>query len=228
MRRLTGEHMVYSKAVAPHVLMTSEVDYEAVEVVRKSHGAAFKAEEGFSLSYLPFIVIALVDAIREHPKVNASVGDGSLIIHDDINLGVAVDLHHEGLIVPVIHGADGLRLRAIAREIHALAERARSSALTVDDITGGTFTVSNPGPFGTHFTGAIISQPEVAILSTEGVKRKPVVVTAPDGTEAIGIHSVGLLALSFDHRAFDGAYAASFLASIKENIETRDWEVELS
>jgi 2-oxoglutarate dehydrogenase E2 component (dihydrolipoamide succinyltransferase) len=228
MRRLTGEHMVYSKAVAPHVLMTSEVDYEAVEQVRRRHGEAFEAEEGFSLSYLPFITMAVVDAIRDYPYVNASVGDGSLIVHGDINLGVAVDLHHEGLIVPVIHGADGLRLRAVAREIKALAERARSNSLSIDDITGGTFTISNPGPYGTHFTGAIISQPEVAILSTEGVSRKPVVVTAADGSEGIGIHSVGLLALSFDHRAFDGAYAAAFLAKIKENLETRDWEVELA
>jgi 2-oxoglutarate dehydrogenase E2 component (dihydrolipoamide succinyltransferase) len=228
MRRLTGEHMVYSKAVAPHVLMTSEVDYEAVEVVRRRHGAAFEETEGFSLSYLPFITMAVVDAIRDYPYVNASVGDGSLIVHGDINLGIAVDLHHEGLIVPVIRGADGLRLRAVAREIKALAERARSNSLSIDDITGGTFTISNPGPYGTHFTGAIISQPEVAILSTEGVSRKPVVVTAADGSEGIGIHSVGLLALSFDHRAFDGAYAAAFLARIKDNLETRDWEVELA
>lgn len=228
MRRLTGEHMVHSKAVAPHVLMTSEVDYEAVEVVRRRHGAAFKAEEGFSLSYLPFITMATVDAIRDFPQVNASVGDGALVVHHDINLGIAVDLDHEGLIVPVMHGADGLRLRAVAREVHALADRARSNRLSVDDITGGTFTISNPGPFGTHFTGAIINQPQVAILSVEGVTRKPVVVTAPDGTEAIGIHSVGLLAFSFDHRAFDGAYAAAFLARIKENIATRDWEVELA
>jgi 2-oxoglutarate dehydrogenase E2 component (dihydrolipoamide succinyltransferase) len=228
MRRLTGEHMVYSKAVAPHVLMTNEVDYEAVEQVRRRHGAAFKQTEGFSLSYLPFITMAVVDAIREYPYVNASVGDGSLIVHGDINLGIAVDLHHEGLIVPVIHGADGLRLRAVAREIKAVAERARSNSLSIDDITGGTFTISNPGPYGTHFTGAIISQPEVAILSTEGVSRKPVVVTAADGTEAIGIHSVGLLALGFDHRAFDGAYAAAFLAKVKENLETRDWDTELA
>ncbi len=228
MRKLTGEHMVYSKSVAPHVLMTSEIDYEGVEAVRRAHGADFEADEGFALNYLPFISLAVVDAIREFPKVNASVGDGALVIHHDINLGIAVDLHHEGLIVPVIHAADGLRLRAVAREIRALVQRARSNELTADDVTGGTFTVSNPGPYGTHFTAAIISQPEVAILSTEGVSRKPVVVTAPDGTEAIGIHSVGLVALSFDHRAFDGAYAAAFLAQIKANLETRDWAVELA
>jgi 2-oxoglutarate dehydrogenase E2 component (dihydrolipoamide succinyltransferase) len=228
MRRLTAEHMVHSKAVAPHVLMTSEVDYERVEVVRRRHGDAFRTEEGFGLNYLPFISLAVVDAIREYPKINASMGDAALIVHHDINLGIAVDLNHEGLIVPVVHQADGLRLRAIGREVRALGDRARSGDLSADDITGGTFTVSNPGPFGTLFTGAIISQPQVAILSTDGVSRKPVVVTAADGSEAIAIHSVGLLALSFDHRAFDGAYAAAFLARVREIIETRDWEAELA
>jgi 2-oxoglutarate dehydrogenase E2 component (dihydrolipoamide succinyltransferase) len=228
MRRLTAEHMVRSKAVAAHVLMTNEVDYERVEQVRRRHGDAFRAEEGFGLSYLPFACLAVVDAIREFPKVNASVGEGALIIHHDINLGIAVDLDHEGLIVPVVHQADGLRLRAIAREVRALADRARSGDLSADDITGGTFTISNPGPFGTLFTGAVINQPQVAIVSTDGVTRKPVVVTADDGSEAIAIHSVGLLALSFDHRAFDGAYAAAFLARVREIIETRDWEAELA
>ena len=227
-RRRTAEHMVMSKQVSPHVLMASEVDYERVEEVRRSHGAEFRATEGFGLNYLPFICLALVDAIREYPKVNASVGDGALIVHRNVNLGVAVDLDHEGLIVPVVHAADDKRLRAMARSIHEIAERARSGGLSADDITGGTFTVSNPGPFGTYFTGAIINQPQVAILSTEGVNRRPVVVEAVDGTEAIAIHSTGLMAFSFDHRAFDGAYAAAFLRQLQENIETRDWAAELS
>lgn len=228
MRRRTAEHMVHSKAISPHVLMVNEVDYENVERARRTHGDAFRAEEGIGLNYLPFISLAVVDALREFPKVNASVGDGELIIHGDINLGIAVDLNHEGLIVPVVRNADDKRLRAIAREIHGVADRARTGALSADDITGGTFTISNPGPFGTLITGAIINQPQVAILSTEGISRKPVVVTAADGTEAIAIHSVGLLALSFDHRAFDGAYAASFLQQVKFGIETRDWEAELA
>ena len=228
MRRLTAEHMIMSKAVSAHVLMTAEVDYERVEEVRRRHGGAFREDEGFGLNYLPFVCLAVVDAIREFPKVNASVGDASLIVHHDINLGIAVDLHHEGLIVPVIHAADGKRLRAIAREISELAASARSGGLSATDITGGTFTLSNPGPFGMLFTSAIINQPQVAILSTDGVKRRPVVVEAADGTEAIGIHSVGLLALSFDHRAFDGAYAAAFLRRVTELIEGRDWEAELA
>jgi 2-oxoglutarate dehydrogenase E2 component (dihydrolipoamide succinyltransferase) len=228
MRRRTAEHMVYSTSIAPHVLMTSEVDYERVEQVRRTHAEAFRAEEGIGLSYLPFVALAVVDAIREFPRINASMGDNALIIHHDVNLGIAVDLSHEGLIVPVLHAADDKRLRAVAREIAALAQRARSGDLSADDITGGTFTISNPGPFGTLFTGAIINQPQVAILSTDGVSRRPVVVTAEDGTEAIAIHSVGLLALSFDHRAFDGAYAAAFLGRVREIIQTREWDEELA
>ncbi len=130
MRRRTGEHMEYSLSVAPHVLMTCEVDYEVVERVRRRHGEAFRDEEGIELNYLPFVSLAVVDAIREFPRVNASVGDGSLIIHHDINLGIAVDLHHEGLIVPVVHDADSKRLRAVAREIAALAHRARTGDLS--------------------------------------------------------------------------------------------------
>ena len=119
------------------------------------------------------------------------------------------------------------RLRAIARDVADLAGRARGKKLTPDDISDGTFTITNPGPFGTLLTMPIINQPQVAILSTDGVKRRPVVIDLPDGTEGIAIHSVGNLALTWDHRAFDGAYAAAFLAKVKENIETRDWAAEL-
>ncbi len=226
-RRHTGEHMVRSKATSPHVLMAIEVDYEGVERVRQAHRSHFRDDEGFGLTYLPFTSRAVIDAIDEYPHVNASVGEGELIIHNDINLGIAVDLDLEGLIVPVIQAADAKRLRAIAREVSDLAARARSKKLSADDITGGTFTITNPGPFGTFMTGAIINQPQVAILSTDGVKRRPVVVALPDGSEGIAIHSVGYLTLQFDHRAFDGAYAAAFLGRIRDIIETRDWEGEL-
>jgi len=138
-----------------------------------------------------------------------------------------VDLDFKGLMVPVIRDADGKRLRAIAREISDLPARARSKKLTPDDIADGTFTITNPGPFGTLLTLPIINQPQVAILSTDGVKRRPVVVTLPDGSEGIAIHSVGNLALTWDHRAFDGAYAASFLNRVKTIIETKDWAAEL-
>jgi 2-oxoglutarate dehydrogenase E2 component (dihydrolipoamide succinyltransferase) len=155
------------------------------------------------------------------------VGDDALVVHHDIHLGIAVDLDAEGLIVPVIHSADGKRLPALAREAADLASRARERKLSADDITGGTFTITNPGPFGTLITIPIINQPQVGILSTDGVKRRPVVVTLPDGSEGIAIHSVGVLALSFDHRAVDGAYASRFLAKLREVVETRDWAQEL-
>jgi len=170
----------------------------------------------------------VIDALRNFPHMNASVGEGELIVHNYVNLAYAVDLNFEGLLAPVIHGADDMRLRAIARSINDLANRARTKKLSADDITGGTFTISNSGPFGTFMVIPVINQPQVAILSTDGVSRKPVVVTAPDGTEAIAIHSVGMLAMSWDHRAFDGAYAAAFLREVKSILETRDWEAEVS
>jgi 2-oxoglutarate dehydrogenase E2 component (dihydrolipoamide succinyltransferase) len=227
-RRRTGEHMVMSKDVSPHAVTVVEVDYENVERVRRRYKEPFKATEGFSLTYLPFISRAVIDALNHFPHMNATVGDGELIVHNYVNLAIAVDLNFEGLLAPVMHNADDMRLRAVARSINDLATRARTKKLSADDITAGTFTISNSGSFGTHMVLPIINQPQVAILSTDGVSRKPVVVTDVDGTEAIAIHSVGLLAMSWDHRAFDGAYAAAFMHEIKEIIETRDWEAEIA
>ncbi len=227
-RRRTAEHMIGSKQTSAHVYASIEVDFEAVERVRKAARAEWKASEGFSLTYLPFISRAVVDAIREYPEVNASFGENELVVHNYVNLGIAVDLDFKGLMVPVIQEADGKRLRAIAREITDLAGRARGKKLGPDDIAGGTFTITNPGPFGTTMTLPIINQPQVAIISTDGVKRRPVVVDLPDGSEAIAIHSVGNVTLTWDHRAFDGAYAASFLARVKDILETRDWAAELA
>lgn len=226
-RRRTGDHMVMSKQVSPHAYTIVEVDYEGVERVRRAHKETWREEEGFSLTYLPFIARAVIDALRSYPHLNASVTPDGLVVHNYVNLSVAVDLHFEGLLAPVIHEADDKRLRAIARETDDLATRARTKQLSVDDISGGTFTVSNSGSFGSYLVLPIINQPQVAILSTDGITRKPVVVTAPDGSEGIAIHSVGLLGLSWDHRAFDGAYAAAFLGEVKHIIETRDWEAEL-
>jgi 2-oxoglutarate dehydrogenase E2 component (dihydrolipoamide succinyltransferase) len=226
-RRRTAEHMVNSKAVSAHTLMSIEVDFERIERVRKAKGSAFKDEEGFTLTYLPFIARAVVESVRAYPNVNASVMGDSLVVHRDVNLSIAVDLNLEGLIAPVVHGADGKRLTGIAREIYDLASRARSRRLGADDIAGGTFTITNPGPFGTFMTGAIINQPQVVILATDGISRKPVVVVDSDGTESIGIHSVGMLTLNFDHRAIDGAYAAAFLAKLKQVLEGWNWEQEL-
>jgi pyruvate dehydrogenase E2 component (dihydrolipoamide acetyltransferase) len=226
-RRRTGEHMVMSKQTSPHAYTIVEVDYENVERVRRRHRESFREQEGFGLTYLPFISRAVIDALRDFPHMNASVGDGELVVHNYVNLSIAVDLDFEGLLAPVIHEADDKRLRAIARDVNDLATRARTKKLSADDITGGTFTLSNSGSFGSHLVLPIINQPQVAILSTDGVHRKPVVVTDAGGHESIAIHSVGLLAMSWDHRAFDGGYAAAFLREVKQILETREWEAEL-
>ncbi len=226
-RRRTAEHMVMSKATSPHTLISLEADYEAVEQVRRLYGERFRAEEGYTLSYLPFAARAAVEALKQWPRLNASVVGDSLVIHHKINLGIAVDINHEGLIVPVVHRADDLTLRGTARRIHDLATRARTRRLTADDISGGTFSITNAGPYGTLMTVAIINQPQVAILSTDGVKRKPVVATDSFGAESIAIHSVGVLAMSFDHRAIDGAYVAAFLSTMSSILATHDFAAEL-
>jgi 2-oxoglutarate dehydrogenase E2 component (dihydrolipoamide succinyltransferase) len=226
-RKRTAEHMIRSKQTSAHVYAAIEVDYEAVEQVRRAERDTWKTEEGFSLTYLPFISRAVIDSIREFPEVNSTIGEHELVVHNYVNLGVAVDLDFKGLMVPVIHDADAKRMRAIAREISDLAARARSKKLSPDEIVNSTFTITNPGPFGTLLTLPIINQPQVAILSTDGVRRRPVVVDLPDGSEAITIHSIGNIALAWDHRAFDGAYAAAFLRDVKTRLETHDWSQEL-
>ena len=226
-RRITGEHMVRSKQVSPHVLTAVEVDFEGVEQVRRAHREAFKAEHGFSLTYLPFIARAVCDALHSYPHINATVGDGELVVHNYVNLAVAVDLDFQGLLAPVVVDADRKRLVPIAEEVADLSRRARAKKLNADEISGGTFTITNPGQWGTMMQFPIINQPQVAILSTDGIRRRPVVVTAEDGSEAIAIHSVGVLALAWDHRAFDGAYVAAFLDHVRSIIETRDWHAEM-
>ena len=226
-RKLTGSHMVMSKGVSPHAYSVVEVDYASVDRVRGAVKDEWKQSEGFSLTYLPFISRAVIDALAEFPHLNASVGEDELIVHRYVDLGVAVDLDYEGLIAPVIRDADSKRLRAIAREINDLAARARTRKLSPDEISGGTFTITNNGSAGSVLTMPIINQPQVAILSTDLIVRKPVVTEVQGGGEAIVIHPVGNLAMAWDHRAFDGAYAAGFLKRIKELLETRDWSAEL-
>lgn len=228
-RRITADHMVRSLSTSAHAYVSTEVDYEAIERVRRARRDEFRAEEGVSLTYLPFVARALIDALAEFPLVNASMGEQSeeLEVHGSINLGIAVDLDYEGLIVPVVHEAQDQRLPALARGINELADRARERRLSADDITGGTVTITNVGSTGNVFLLPVINQPQVMILSTDGVSRRPVVVTGPDGDESIAIHSVGNLTLGWDHRAFDGAYAARFLARVREILETRDWAAEL-
>ncbi len=226
-RRRTAEHMVRSKATSAHTMVAVEIDYSAVDRVRQTEKDRFKAAEGFSLTYLPFIARAVVDALTEWPYLNSSVGDDELIVHGEVNLDIAVDLDFEGLLVPVVHRAEEKRLVALAREISSLASRARSKHLTMDDISGGTFTLTNAGGFGTFITVLVINQPQVAILSTDGVRKRPVVVEMPDGSDGIAIHPVGNLVLSWDHRAVDGAYAAAFMARLRDVLQTRDWAPEL-
>ncbi len=226
-RRRTAEHMVRSKHTSAHTMVAVEVDYVGVDKVRRAEKEKFREAEGFGLTYLPFVTRAVVDALADFPNVNSSVGEDALIVHHDLNIGIAVDLDFEGLLVPVIHQADGKRLRALAREISGLAGKARAKRLTMDDISGGTFTITNAGPFGTFITVPVINQPQVAILSTDGVRKRPVAIEMPDGSDVIAVHPVGNLVMSWDHRAFDGAYAAAFLAAIKKIVETRDWSAEL-
>ena len=226
-RKLTGDHMIMSKAVTPHAFSVVEVDYANVDRTRSAVKSEWKASEGFSLTYLPFICRALIDGLAQFPHLNASVGEKELVVHRYIDLGIAVDLDYQGLLVPVIRDAETKRLRAIAREISDLAGRAKSRKLSPDEIQGGTFTVSNNGSAGSVLTAPIINQPQVAIVSTDAIIRKPVVADLPDGSEGIAIHPVGNLAMSWDHRAFDGAYAANFLHTVKTILETRDWDAEL-
>ncbi len=216
-RRRTAEHMVRSLDTSAHVLTVIEVDFDNVERVRQAAKGKWKEEEGFSLTYLPFVSRAVIDAIRDFPHVNASVDGDSLVVHGAVNLGFAVDLNFEGLIVPVIHDADAKRMRSLARELADLAARARAKKLNADEIQGATFTITNPGGYGTLLTFPVINQPNVAIVSTDGVKKRPVVIELPDGSDAIAIHPVGNLALSFDHRAFDGAYASAFIARVQRH-----------
>jgi 2-oxoglutarate dehydrogenase E2 component (dihydrolipoamide succinyltransferase) len=226
-RKLTGSHMIMSKSTSPHAFSVVEVDYSNVDRARAAIKDSWKAGEGFSLTYLPFISRAVIDALREFPHLNASIDGDNLIVHGYVDLGIAVDLDYTGLLVPVVRNADGKRIRAIAREINDLASRARNRKLSPDEIQGGTFTISNNGSAGSVLTMPIINQPQVAILSTDAIVRKPVVVTAADGSESIAIHPVGNLAMSWDHRAFDGAYSGRFLARVKQILESQDWSAEL-
>ncbi len=226
-RQATGAHMVASQAISPHVLSVVEVDYANVDVTRLRVKEEFKAQEGFSLTYLPFIARAVVDALADFPHMNSSVGDNELIVHRYVDLGIAVDLDYQGLLVPVVRDAEGKRLRALSREINDLATRTRSRHLTPDEISGGTFTISNNGSAGSVLTMPVINQPQVAILSTDAISKKPVVIEVPGFSESIAIHPVGNLAMAWDHRAFDGAYAAGFLSRVKLILETRDWSSEV-
>ena len=226
----TGENMIRAKQTAAHVWTSMEVDYERVERVRSAAQAKWKQDEGFSLTYLPFIARATIDALQEYPVVNSAflLEEKKSITYRSVNLGIAIDLNQKGLIVATIRNADGLRLVGLARKIRELAEKARAGKLEPDDVSGSTFSITNPGPFGSFMSAPIINVPNVGILSTDTVAKRPAVVTTPEGQDTIAVRHIGYLGLSWDHRAFDGSTAVLFLARIKENLETWDWNQELA
>jgi len=222
--------MIHAKQTAAHVWTSMEVDFESVERVRQRHKADFKEREGFSLTYLPFISRATIDALAAYPVVNSSfdLEAGNRTFHGDVHLGIGVDLDQHGLVVMTMRGADGLRLRGIAREVKRVADKARGGDIEPDDVAGSTFTITNPGPYGTFMSVPIINLPNVAILSTDGIKKRPVVISDDLGDDSIAIHHIGYLGLTWDHRAFDGSTAALFLQRIRDNLENWDWEQELA
>jgi 2-oxoglutarate dehydrogenase E2 component (dihydrolipoamide succinyltransferase) len=211
----------------PHVLQVVEADFYRIEQARREHGADWKTREGFSLTYLPFITRAVSIALGRYPKLNAAFGGDRLALQRRINIGIAVDVNFEGLMVPVVKDVPNKSLPQLAREMNDLAVRARAGKLKPDELTEGTYTITNNGAYGTVMTAPIINQPQVAILSTDSVRKKPVVIENPEG-DSLAIRPVGVLAQSFDHRAVDGAYAAAFLRELKLIIETRTWSQDLS
>jgi len=222
LRKRIAEHMVRSKATSAHVLQAIEVDFSGVEAARGALKRAWKEREGGSLTYLPFVAAAVALALPEFPYLNAHVAGDSLTVYKAINLSVAVDLDRGGLVAPVIKNAATMRVPEIARAIAKIAERARTNALKPDDMTEGTYSLTNNGSLGTFITAPVINQPQVAILSIDGVHRRPWVVTDDKG-ERIEIRPVGILAHSFDHRAVDGAYSGAYLRRVKQILESREW-----
>ena len=225
MRLITADLMVKSLKTSAHVWTSVEVDFEHVEQVRQRHKEQFKKQEGVSLTYLPFIARAVCDALREFPAVNCSVDieNQTMTLHHYVNLGIAVDLSEQGLVAPVVKNADSLNIRGLARNIAAVAAGARARTLAAADMSGSTFTITNPGPFASYASAPVINQPNVAILSTDGIARRPVAVG-----DAIAIHHMSILGFSYDHRAFDGSTASLFLRYIRDAIQDRGWDAELS
>ena len=225
LRKRIAENMVLSKQTSAHVMTSVEVDYENVETIRSKQKVKFKEENGFSLTYLPFISLATISALREFPTVNSSfyIEKGIHDIHGHVNLGIAVDLNQEGLLVGTIAEADSFNLKGLARKISETSKLLRDGKYGLEDVTGSTFTISNNGSFNSFITSPIINQPNVAILSTESVKKRPVVIESQDGTDSIAIRHTGVLSLTWDHRVFDGSIALLFLNHIKDKLENPDW-----
>ena len=229
LRKRIAENMIMSKQTSAHVMTSVEIDFENIEIVRSKHKAKFKEENGFALTYLPFISIATISALREYSVVNSSfdLENGIHEIHNHINLGIAVDLNQEGLLVGNLQKADSFNLKGIARKISETSKLLRSGKYGLNDVSGTTFTISNNGSFNSFLTSPIINQPNVAILSTESVKKRPVVIQAQDGSDSIAIRHTGILSITWDHRVFDGSVALLFLNFIKDRLESTDWSQEL-
>jgi len=222
-RRITADHMTYSKFASPHVVTVAEVDLHRASRLRDAHKERYKAE-GMALTMLAFVAVATVHALRENLALNARVLDDAYVILRDIHLGVAVD-SPDGLVVPVVRRADELGVRGIVRAIDDVAKRARAGKITIDDLSGATFSVSNPGLKGNLFGGAIINQPNVGILRMGEIQKRVVVVESADGEDHIAIHPVMFVALSYDHRVVDGVAANAFLWRVTEILEKADFEV---
>jgi 2-oxoglutarate dehydrogenase E2 component (dihydrolipoamide succinyltransferase) len=221
-RRITADHMTYSKFASPHVVTVAEVDVHKASKLREAHKDRYKAE-GMSLTMLAFAVVATAKALRENPQVNSRVLDDAFVMLQDINVGVAVD-SPDGLVVPVVRRADELGVRGIVRAIDDVAKRARAGKITIDDLSGATFSVSNPGLKGNLFGGAIISQPNVGILRMGEVQKRVVVIDV-GGEDVTAIHPVMFVALSYDHRVVDGVAANAFLWRVTELLEKAEFEV---
>ena len=217
MRRKIAEHMVHSKSTSPHVSTVHEVDFTDVDEFRKKHRAEWQ-ERGVKLTYLPFLTQAVARALKTHPDLNASLVDDKIHYKAEVNIGLAVALDN-GLVVPVLHQADKLSIAEIAAGVSDLADRARSKTLKPGEVQGGTFTITNPGGWGTLIGTPIINQPQSGILCFGAVQKRVVVVP---GTDSIGVRNMSYLTLTFDHRLIDGAVADQFMENIRKTIETVD------
>jgi pyruvate dehydrogenase E2 component (dihydrolipoamide acetyltransferase) len=224
MRRKIAEHMVASKRTSPHVHTVFEFDMSRVVALRERNKAAFESQYGLKLTYTPFFMAAVVEALEDYPIVNASLEEDRIVYHRHVNLGVAVALDR-GLIVPVVRHAEERSVLGLQRAITDLATRARNKQLKPDEVGGSTFSITNPGPYGGLFGLPVINQPNVAILHVGNIHRRPLVVTDDDGREAIAICDVAYCALSFDHRLIDGATADMFMARLKQILEAGEFDL---
>ncbi|HLQ62186.1 MAG TPA: dihydrolipoamide acetyltransferase family protein [Candidatus Acidoferrales bacterium] len=213
-RKLIAENMTRSKTTIPHAWQTQEADMSGVVASRGAHKARFQEQEGFSLTYLPYVIKAAASALREHPQVNATFNETEIVVHRQVNIGVSVGLE-DTLVVPVVRSADGLSIAGIGRAVYDLAERARTKKLKADDLAGATFTVNNSGTFGTLFSYSVINPGQAGILTMEAIVERPVAVQG-----MIGIKPMMYLCFSFDHRVLDGLQAARFLTSCRKWLES--------